>query len=104
MCAAAQGKFWAMHDQIFASVASWAESDAPDGIFGGLARELGLDFPAFAKCMSDHVMLPMIRADYQRGRAAGVQSTPSFLIGTTLLSGAAPLETIREAVNKALAR
>ncbi|MGQ0767508.1 MAG: DsbA family protein [Gemmatimonadota bacterium] len=106
MCAGAQGgrRFWDMHNRIFDSAVAWSQSEAPQATFEFLARDLGLDIEAFNKCLADDVMLPMIDADRQRGRSAGVRSTPSFLVGSSLLSGAAPLEALREAVNRELAR
>jgi protein-disulfide isomerase len=104
MCAGAQGKFWEMHDRIFDAAVAWSKSAAPDRTFDVLARDLKLDMPAFSKCLADDVMLPMIDADRLRGKQARVGSTPSFLVGNTLLSGAAPLTAIRDAVNKELAR
>ena len=103
MCAAAQGKFWEMHDRLFATAEVWSALPAADAHFAQLARAIGLDVAAYGQCMRDDVMLPMIQADYERSVRAGVNSTPSFLIGDQILSGAQPIEQFRPAIEKMLA-
>lgn len=101
MCAGAQDRFWPAHDRIFAAQGEWAAVADPLPIFGRIARELKLDLPAWNACMSGHVMRAMIQADYQRGAAAGVKSTPSFLVGSVLIDGNAPIEAFRSAMKQA---
>ncbi len=101
MCGGAQDKFWPMHDLVFASQKEWAATTNPLPIFGRLAKEAGLDTAAWNSCMKDHVMLPMIQADYQRGASAGVKSTPTFLVGDVKLEGNAPIEAFRQAMKQA---
>ena len=103
MCAGAQGKFWEMHDRIFATVDEWSVLPTSEEHFARLAREIGLDVALYGQCMRDDVMLPMIQADHDRSVAAGVNSTPSFIIGDQILSGAQPIEQFRPAIDKMLA-
>lgn len=103
MCAGAQDRFWPFHDRIFATVDEWGTMPNPQQVFDNIASELSLDVAAFRQCMQDDVMLPMIRADYQRGVEAGVRSTPTFIIGQSLIEGVAPLETFRTAIAEATA-
>jgi protein-disulfide isomerase len=103
MCAGAQGKFWEMHDRLFATVDVWSTLPASEEHFARLAREIGLDVAAYGLCMRDDVMLPMIQADHDRSVSAGVNSTPSFIIGDQILSGAQPIEQFRPAIEKMLA-
>lgn len=104
MCAGAQGKFWQMHDAIFDTQQKWASSRTPAVIYDSLARATGVDMRRWSQCMSSGTTKPLIRADQQRAQAAGVRSTPSILIGNEMLAGAHPIETIRRAVNAAVAR
>jgi protein-disulfide isomerase len=101
MCAAAQGKFWPMHDSLFASQPRWETLQEPRLIFQALSQELGLDIPAWQSCMTQHVMLPMIVADRDRMRERGVNSTPTFFVGAEKLAGADA--KIKEALDAALA-
>ncbi len=104
MCAGAQGKFWQMHDAIFATQARWSRLPSADTVFAGLARGVGLEMSAWRRCMSSHAMMPLIEADRDRAVQAGVNSTPSFFIGTTQISGAYPADSFRVAIDSALAR
>ncbi|MGQ0645959.1 MAG: DsbA family protein [Gemmatimonadaceae bacterium] len=102
MCGGAQDKFWPFHDRLFATMARWSAEPSPDATFEGIAAELQLDMDAFRRCMSDDVMLPMIQADYERGVQAGANQTPTFLIGSRVVTGSAPISAFRTAVNEQL--
>jgi predicted DsbA family dithiol-disulfide isomerase len=54
-------------------------------------------------CADDDVMVPLIQSDAARAVEAGVQSTPTFLIGGVMLSGAYPFEAMRQVVDSLLA-
>lgn len=103
MCAGAQDRFWPYHDRVFDTVDEWGTMPNPLQHFEKIAAELSLDVAAFRQCMQDDVMLPMIRADYQRGVEAGVRSTPTFIVGQSLIEGVAPIETFRAAITQAVA-
>lgn len=101
-CAAEQGKFWEMHDWLFANQPLASNS-------GGFARarleqmaaDAGLDAEAFSTCFDDSAIAERVQADREMGDEAGVDSTPSFMIGDELLKGATP-QTLREAIDKAV--
>ena len=44
---------------------------------------------------------PMIEADVSRATQGGARSTPTFFIGSEVISGAERIEAFREAVDKA---
>lgn len=101
MCGGAQGKFWEFQDRIFATAEEWTPLPDAAPVFARIATEVGLDTATYRACVESQVMRPMIQADYQRGVTAGVNSTPSFLIGNEVLSGALPIERFREAIARA---
>jgi protein-disulfide isomerase len=103
MCAGAQNKFWPMHDALFASQATWAGLKDPGSVFDSLGVKVGLDAHSFNTCRSTHATLPMIKADQDRAERAGVQSTPTIIIGNKLIAGALPTDTFRRALDAALA-
>ena len=103
MCAGAQNKFWPMHDALFASQATWAGLKDPSPVFDSLGTKVGLDTRSFNACRSTHATLPMIRADQDRAERAGVQSTPTIIIGSKLIAGAQPTDNFRRALDAALA-
>ena len=102
MCASAQGKFWEMHDAIFASQDRWKSTRDATAIFESLAGDVGVDVPALRQCVASHRMRPMIQADYDKGVAAGVNATPFFFVGNERLSGAQPASAFRRILDAAL--
>ena len=61
-----------------------------------------MELAAFHKCVSGHVTKPMIEADIDRATKAGVESTPTFLIGGMMVTGAQPVANFRKAIDSAL--
>jgi protein-disulfide isomerase len=103
MCAGAQDRFWPYHDRLFDTVDEWGPSPSPQAVFDSIATGIGLDLTAFHQCLQDDVMLPIIQVDYQRGVDAKVRSTPTFLVGSVMIPGVAPLDVFRKEINNALA-
>jgi protein-disulfide isomerase len=73
--AAAQGRFWEMHDRLF-------ENQDRLGLQGlvAYARALGLDLDAFVGELQHHVHAPRVREDFMSGVRSGVNGTPTFFI------------------------
>lgn len=104
MCAAAQSKFWPVHDGIFATQAEWANAADPVPHFRRIVAAAGVDTTAWNQCLSDDVMLPLIEGDRDRGNASGVNQTPTFFVGTQVVSGAVPASQLRPLLDSAVAR
>jgi protein-disulfide isomerase len=102
MCAATQDKFWPMHDALFTTQKQWEGLAAPQQMFDSLAAAQGVNLPAFQKCTSSHLTKPLIDADIDRASKQGVESTPTFLIGGMMVTGAQPLANFRRAIDSAL--
>ena len=102
MCAAAQDKFWQMHDALFNTQRQWENLPSPQPMLDSLAAAQGVEPKAFRACVSGHLMKPMIDADIDRATKAGVESTPTFLIGGTMMTGAQPVANFRAAIDSAL--
>jgi predicted DsbA family dithiol-disulfide isomerase len=49
-------------------------------------------------------MKPLIIADRDRSAAAGVQSTPSFIIGDRVMLGVQPIGVMRAALDSEIAK
>jgi len=102
MCAAAQSKFWEMHDALFTTQRAWENLPSPQQMFDSLAVAQGVELSAFQKCVSGHLTKPMIEADVDRATKQGVESTPTFIIGGMMVTGAQPLANFRRAIDSAL--
>ncbi len=103
-CAGEQGRFWEMADQIFFNQARWVPERNPAGTFEDYAGALGLDRNRYDSCMDGRRGAENIEAGRQAGLAVGVSSTPSFVIGGLLVTGALPYDSILTLVELAEAR
>jgi len=104
MCAAAQNRFWQYHDALFDTQAQWAPMSEPRPVLDSIARVVGVELERWSKCVDSGVMIPLIGADRDRAAAAGVQSTPTFLIGDRQVAGALPLDVLRPVIDSAIAK
>ncbi|HWB17570.1 MAG TPA: DsbA family protein [Vicinamibacterales bacterium] len=75
-CAFEQGRFWAMHDILFAQPSSLDDLDST-------AATIGLDVPAFRRCMAKSSTATRVTQDSQLAATIGLRATPSFIFGTT---------------------
>ena len=73
--AAAQGKFWEMHDLLYAHQGALEDDDLLE-----YARELGLDVPLVQRELSGHVHAARVEEDVASGEQSGVTGTPRFFI------------------------
>ncbi|MBC7790964.1 MAG: DsbA family protein [Anaerolineae bacterium] len=99
MCAGLQGKFWEMHDALFSAQSLWATEPIPGPVFQTLASKAGIDGSAMSSCMSSKRLQPLIQADYDRAVQSGINSTPSFIVGGVMLTGAHPIENFRRIID-----
>jgi len=103
MCAAAQGKFWEMHDAIFESQQRWTPLADATPIFDELASRVGLDAKSLRACVTSDKMVPLIHADHEKATRSGVRATPSFFIGNQVLEGVQMPAELRRVLDAALA-
>jgi protein-disulfide isomerase len=104
MCASVQGKFWSLHESLFATQDEWGERPDPMPVLDSLARAAGAQPAAWRSCMATHATAKLIEADRERSNRAGARSTPTFFIGDRMLEGAYPVDSFRVALDTALAR
>lgn len=70
-----QGKFWPLHDQLFANYNQLNDDKIRD-----LAASVGLDMDRFDKDIKDPALQREIDADMQLGTNSGVRGTPAVYI------------------------
>jgi protein-disulfide isomerase len=108
MCAGLQGKFWQMHDALFAAQSVWAEQKTAQPILDSIAHTIGIDTTSLNRCVTTHQARPLIQADVERAQTAwenaNVQiGTPTIIIGASLWPGVRPTDFYRHALDSALA-
>jgi protein-disulfide isomerase len=97
LCAADQGKFWELHDRMFADQAKLSPADLKAS-----ARELGLDGQRFDGCLDGGEKRTLVEADARAAQALGVEGTPAFYVNGVFLNGAVPFEQFQAAVDREL--
>jgi protein-disulfide isomerase len=75
LAAQAQGKFWEMHDKLYANFRSISRVNIL-----AWAREVGLDVTRFKTDLDSHKYLARVTAEEKQGEDAGVVGTPTFYI------------------------
>lgn len=103
MCASAQGKFWEAEEKIFTTQGTWEKLQNPNAYFDSLTTAAGANPDTMRACVQSDRMKPLIEADMERGRAAGVESTPTFFVGQRQILGAQPLAEFRRVIDSVLA-
>jgi protein-disulfide isomerase len=77
-----QGKFWEMHDILYANSA-----ELDDDVYRRLATEIGLDVDRFEKDMGSSMVADKVSRDRMEGEKLGVDGTPYILINRTRFRG-----------------
>ena len=94
--AAAQGKFWQMHDTIFHHQHTLEDADLEQ-----FAEAVGLDMQQFARDMEERPYISRIEEDLKSGIRSGVRGTPTFFINGVLYPGSWEQEALLAALEEA---
>lgn len=97
MAAAAQGKFWELHDRLFAAPGALERADLERQ-----AEAIGLDMPRFRKELDEHTHRDAVRLDAAGASALGVDGTPMMFLNGIVLSGFKAPAQLEEAVRLVL--
>ena len=95
--AAAQGKFWEMHNRIF-------EHEGPlyRHYLIRFAEELDLDVERFERELDEHVYADRVREDFLSGVRSGANGTPAFFLNRVRYDGAWDLDSLIAEIEKPL--
>jgi len=80
--AAAQGKFWEMHDLLYEKQQEWtalSEDEIVDQLVE-YAEDLELDTERFEEALTEHIYREEILADYEAYQEYGQMATPTYVI------------------------
>lgn len=78
--AGVQGKFWEMHDILFANQPQWSQNINPRNQFIAYAEEIGLDAEMFKRHLNSKIIREAVQEDMREGRTLGITGTPSFYL------------------------
>jgi protein-disulfide isomerase len=94
--AAAQGRFWEMHDRLYEHQDRETTEDLIEH-----ARVLGLDVERLKSDLEEHTYEPRIQADFLSGVRSGVNGTPTFFINGVRHNGGYDLDSLLAALRAA---
>lgn len=102
--ASLQGKFWPMHDLLFAHQTDWAELADPSTNFLSYAQQAGLNIDQFKKNWTDGSTQTYIKGQEQAALDLGLPGTPSFFINGKQIQNPPTLDTFKQLIDQALAK
>jgi Na+:H+ antiporter, NhaA family len=96
--AAAQGRFWEMHDRLFEHQLELGDDD-----LSGHAEAIDLNVERFERDLADAALTARVEADLQSGARSGVPSTPRFFVNGVIHLSSATEAELGEAIDAELA-
>lgn len=75
-----QGKFWAMHDQLFSNQQAWTANPNYRQLWADYAKNIGLDVDKFQADSAGLQAKSRVDEDLKRGRALSINSTPTLYL------------------------
>jgi protein-disulfide isomerase len=108
-CAGEQGKYWEMHDQMFANQKAIDPKDLSE-----YAKAIGIDVSKFQQCLDSGKYADAIKKNIAEGQKAGVTGAPGFFLGNTdpnkpntvkatkMIKGAVPYSKFKETIDSLL--
>ena len=91
-----QGKFWELHDQLFAD-----QDQLSDATVQKDAQKLGLNMDQFNKDLKDTAISDIVAKGVSDGNKFGVNATPTFFLNGKMLNAISP-QDLQQAVIDAI--
>jgi protein-disulfide isomerase len=98
LAAHAQGKFWELHDKMFANQRALDRESLE-----GYAKDIGLDLAKFKKALDDSSYDAAVKADIALGEQIGVSGTPTMIINTQRVPNATDFASVSAMIDGELA-
>jgi len=92
-CAEEQGKYWQLHNKLFENYGKYSDSEV-----AAYVQQAGADPTIFQKCVESDRYAKLVRDSMDQGSAAGVDGTPTFMLGLIDPADPTKLKTVRTVV------
>ncbi|MHB8890647.1 MAG: DsbA family protein [Candidatus Limnocylindrales bacterium] len=102
-CAAREGRYWAMHDAVYAAQNGENQGGFARPRLAQVAASVGLDATAFAACMDEREPLVEVLDDTAAGVRTGIESTPTVEVNGNRFLGVPDMTVLVKAIDAALA-
>ena len=97
LAAQAQGKFWDLHDKMYANFRSISRAHVE-----AWAAGLGIDMHHFQTDLNGHIYAKRVASEEKQGEDAGVEGTPTFYIDGARLNAVFDVATVSPILDKKL--
>jgi len=92
-----QGKFWEMHDKLFANQQAQERTDLEK-----YAQDIGLNMTKFKQALDQGLYKDRVDQDAALGNKVGANGTPTFFINGTKLVGAQSVDAFKKVIDEEL--
>ena len=99
VCADRQGKFWEMHDVLFAE-----QNSLSIGALKEKAKRIGMDAATFDHCLDSGAGVAAVQADGDAGVKLGLSSTPSSFVNGRFVNAALSYDEMSALIDDELRR
>ncbi len=97
--AGAQGKFWEFQAALYKRLPNQGHPDVKDDLVLEVAKEVGVaELAAFEAAYRSEETRQAVAKDTSDAQSLGVNSTPTFLVGTQVVQGAQPADAFKEVI------
>jgi protein-disulfide isomerase len=97
VCADRQGKFWPMHDALYADQSALSDAGLLD-----TAKRVGLDATTFSSCLPQDATNEAILTDINAADELAITGTPFFLVNGRPINGVVPMEQFEAVITDEL--
>ena len=97
VCAGKQGKFWEMHEKLYA-----VQPKLDPESNRGYAQELGLDLAKYDACIKDPATMKQIQEEIEEAHEAGINGAPRTYINGRLVTGSATTSILEYMIERTL--
>lgn len=95
-------RFFGLIEVLFRSHDGWAHSQDPKAGLAQIGLLAGISRPVFEACLADDKLTTAIAEEVRNGQQQhGVNSTPTFIIGKTVLRGVRNYDELAKAIDAA---
>lgn len=104
--AGVQGKFWEMHDKLFANAVVWSTASNEtevQNIFVEYAQELELDVVQFEEYLTNPEIIALVKVHEKQARELKLSGAPSFFLNGRVFDMPHTVDALRNALQKAVA-